>query len=252
MTYNILYGGASAGPDRIDLIAEQVNRLKPDVLALCECQGFLDNCGARLNDFCAAVTMQGKVAAAASGNHVGLLYRDPWTPTAARTVGNPMHHGLVRLLLSDGDGRQVMAVSTHLNPYSSLFRLMETQVVLGRTKPGDKTVVMGDFNSLPLGYQRPLEVMRLLDENLCPDTRVSRYFAEARFTDLLAQHNSATPTYPTALEAKDDDFLGGVRLDYIMASESLASLCTGAWVVDSPELQMASDHLPAAADFVLE
>ncbi len=251
MSYNILFGGASPGLDRTDLIVEQVNRLRPDVLGLCECWGFLDDDGARGKAFCAATGMQGEFAAAPSGNHVGLLYREPWTATAARTVGNPMHHGLVRLRLSDGDGHQVMAVAAHLNSYSSLLRMTETQIVMSRTQPGEHTVVMGDFNTLPLGFEGRLPVMALLDENLQPDTQVCRYYAAAGFTDLLAKMGCTLPTFPTSLEAKGYDYLGGVRLDYIMASESLAPLCTGAWVVDNAEAQRASDHLPVVADFVL-
>ena len=255
MSYNILFGGsggASPDSDRTDLIVEQVNLLQPDVLGLCECWGFLDNDGARGKAFCAATGMQGEFVAAPSGNHVGLLYREPWTPTAVRKLGSPMHHGLVRLRLSDGDGHQVMAVAAHLNSYSSLLRLTESQIVLSRTQPGEHSAVMGDFNTLPSGFEGHLQVMALLDENLQPDTRVSRYYAAAGFTDLVERMGCALPTFPTTLEPKGYDYLGGVRLDYIMASESLAPLCTGAWVVDNAEAQRASDHLPVVADFTLE
>jgi len=251
MSYNILFGGHDAHGDRMPLIAEIVNDARPDILALCECQGFLDDGGARRDAFCNAVGMDGAFVHAASGNHVGLLYRAPLTPTATRTIDSPMHHGLVCTTFRIAGGRELDVVATHLNPYSSVFRVGEAQVVLSRLQPRSNAIVMGDFNSLPIGTATGLAVHRLLDLRLQPDTEVARYFAAAGLIDLLAQRRIATPTYPTSLESKRDDFGDGVRLDYIMASRSLTKLCTSAAVIDTSLAQRASDHLPVVAEFTL-
>lgn len=251
MAYNILYGGVTAGGDRTAQLAAQVNAVRPDALALCECWGFLEAGGARMEAFCEAVGMRGALVEAATGNHVGLLYREPWSPANTATVASPMHHGLVRMLLVNG-GAAVNVLAVHLNPYSSLMRLLEAQVAVSRTRPREHALVMGDLNTLPLGYRAALAVRRLLDESMRPDTHVCRYFAEAGFTDVLAAHGVPSPTYPTPLEEKRDDFLGGVRLDYVMASRELAAGCVRAWVVDTPGAGLASDHLPVAAEFVVE
>ena len=252
MAYNILYGGVTDGRDRTSLLAAQVNAVQPDALALCECWGFLDDGGARMDAFCEAVGMQGALVEAPTGNHVALLYREPWAPASTTTVAAaPMHHGLVRIELTNGES-SVQVIATHLNPFSSLARLQEAQVVVSRTRPGEHTLVMGDFNTLPLGHDAPLQSRRLLDEMLRPDTHVCEYFARAGFTDVLAAHGVTSHTYPTPLEPKRDDFLVGVRLDYIMASQDLAASCTRAWVIDTPEAGQASDHLPVAAEFTLE
>ena len=169
--------------------------------------------------------MQGALVEAATGNHVALLYREPWSPASTATVASPMHHGLVRMELTNGDST-VQVIATHLNPFSSLMRLQEAQVVVSRTRPGEHTLVMGDLNTLPVGYDAPLPSRRLLDEELRPDTHVCEYFARAGFTDVLAAQNVTSHTYPTPLEPKRDDFPAGVRLDYIMASHKLASACT--------------------------
>ena len=251
MAYNILYGGVTDGRDRTPLLTAQVNAVQPDALALCECWGFLDDGAARMDAFCEAVGMRGALVEAATGNHVALLYREPWSPASTTTTAAPMHHGLVRMELTSGDST-VQVIATHLNPFSSLARLQEAQVVVSRTRPGEHTLVMGDFNTLPQGYDAPLQARRLLDEQLRPDTHVCEYFARAGFTDVLAAHGVTSHTYPTPLEPKRDDFLVGVRLDYIMASRDLASACTRAWVVDTPEAGQASDHLPVVAEFTLE
>ena len=251
MAYNILYGGVTGGRDRTAQLAAQVNAVQPDALALCECWGFLDDGGARMDAFCEAVEMKGALVEASTGNHVALLYREPWSPASTATTAAPMHHGLVRMELTNGENT-VQVIATHLNPFSSLMRLQEAQVVVSRTRPGEHTLVMGDFNTLPQGYDAPLQARRLLDEMLCPDTHVCEYFARAGFVDVLAERGVTSHTYPTPLEPKRDDFLGGVRLDYIMASRELASACTRAWVVDTPEAGMASDHLPVVAEFTLE
>ena len=258
MAYNILYGGtpggnggATGGRDRTALLTAQVNAVYPDALALCECWGFLDDGAARMEAFCEAVGMRGALVEAATGNHVALLYREPWSPASTTTTAAPMHHGLVRMELTNGDST-VQVIATHLNPFSSLMRLQEAQVVVSRTRPGEPTLVMGDLNTLPHGYDAPLPSRRLLDEELRPDTHVCEYFARAGFVDVLAARGVTSPTYPTPLERKRDDFPGGVRLDYIMASGELASACTQAWVVDTPEAGMASDHLPVVAEFSVE
>ena len=251
MAYNILYGGVTGGRDRTPLLTAQVNAVRPDALALSECWGFLDDGAARMQAFCEAVGMQGELVETATGNHVALLYREPWSPATTATVASPMHHGLVRMELTNVNST-VQVIATHLNPFSSLARLQEAQVVVSRTRPGEPTLVMGDFNTLPQGYDAPLQPRRLLDESLRPDTHVCEYFARAGFTDVLAAHNVTSHTYPTPLEPKRDDFPEGVRLDYIMASHKLASACTRAWVVDTPEAGMASDHLPLVAEFTLE
>lgn len=251
MAYNILFGGVTDGVDRTPLLVAQVNAVRPDILGLCECWGFLEDGGVRMDVFCEAVGMQGALVEAPTGNHVALLHREPWSPASSSTVASPpMHHGLVRMLMTSGDAA-VHVIATHLNPYSSLARLQEAQVVVSRTRPGEHTVVMGDFNTLPEGYDAPLQAHRLLDERMRPDTHVCRYFSEAGFVDVLAAHGVTSHTYPTPLEAKHDDFLGGVRLDYVMASRDLAERSTSAWVVDTPEAGQASDHLPVVAEFTL-
>ena len=196
--------------------------------------------------------MRGALVEAATGNHVALLYREPWSPASTTTTAAPMHHGLVRMELTNGDST-VQVIATHLNPFSSLMRLQEAQVVVSRTRPGEHTLVMGDFNTLPLGYDAPLPSRRLLDEELRPDTHVCEYFAGAGFVDVLAAHGVSSPTYPTPLERKRDDFPGGVRLDYIMASERAGvGMHAGVGHRDTPEAGMASDHLPVVAEFTLE
>ena len=251
MAYNILYGGVTDGRDRTPQLAAKVNAVQPDALALCECWGFLDDGGARMQAFCEAVGMRGALVEASTGNHVALLYRKPWAPASTTTVASPMHHGLVRMELTNGES-SVQVIATHLNPFSSLMRLQEAQVVVSRTRPDQHTLVMGDLNTLSQGYAAPLQSRRLMDEDLRPDTHVCEYFARAGFVDVLATHGVTSHTYPTPLEAKRDDFLVGVRLDHIMASQDLAASCTRAWVVDTPEAGMASDHLPVVAEFTLE
>ena len=69
-------------------------------------------------------------------------------------VASPMHHGLVRMELTNGDST-VQVIATHLNPFSSLMRLQEAQVVVSRTRPGEHTLVMGDLNTLPQATTPP-------------------------------------------------------------------------------------------------
>ncbi len=254
MTYNILFGGVSDGAggseDRTGMLASLVNDVRLDVLALNECCGFAEGGGARMRAFCGAVGMEGTLAVAPSGFHVALLYREPWRPAATSTTTAAMHHGLVRMLLTDG-AHEVNVVATHLNPYSSLGRLQEAQTAVSQTRPGEPTLVMGDFNSLPAGYDGPLFARRLMDEEMRPETHVCEYFARAGFVDVLAARDVTSHTYPTPLVPRPNYALAPVRLDYVMASGEVASACTAAWVVETPEAERASDHLPVVAEFTL-
>jgi endonuclease/exonuclease/phosphatase family metal-dependent hydrolase len=227
-----------------------VNAVKPDVLALNECCGFVEDGGARMRAFCDAVGMEGELAVAPSGFHVGLLYRAPWRPSPTSTMTSAMHHGLVRMLLTEGS-HEVNVVATHLNPYSGLGRLQEAQMAVGHTRAGEPSLVMGDFNSLPAGYDGPLFARRLMDEQMRPETHVCEYFGRAGFVDVLAARGVSTATYPTPLVRRPNYALAPVRLDYVMASPELASACTAAWAVDTPEAEQASDHLPIVAEFAL-
>ena len=251
MSYNIFFGGVSDGVDRTALLAAQVNAVQPDVLALSECLGFVEDGGARMRAFCDAVRMEGELAVAPSGFHVGLLHSEPWRATSMATLTAAMHHGLVRTALTDGS-HEVTVVATHLNPYSGLGRLQEAQTAVSQTRPGEPSLVMGDFNSLPAGYDGPLYARRLMDEHMRPETHVCEYLARAGFVDVLAAQGVSTPTYPTPLVHRPHYALAPVRLDYVMASAELAAACTSAWVVDTPEAGQASDHLPVVAEFTLQ
>ena len=180
MAYNILYGGVTNGRDRTALLTAQVNAVRPDALALCECWGFLDDGAARMEAFSEAVGMRGALVEAPTGNHVALLYRKPWSPASTATVAaSPMHHGLVRMELTNGDST-VQVIATHLNPFSSLARLQEAQVVVSRTRPDEPTLVMGDFNTLPLGLRRPPAVEAAAGRGAAPGHPRLRVLREGR------------------------------------------------------------------------
>ena len=112
--------------------------------------------------------MQGELVETATGNHVALLYREPWSPATTATVASPMHHGLVRMELTNGEST-VQVIATHLNPFSSLMPgCRRRRSSSAAPAPDEPTLVMGDLNTLPQDYDAPLQSRRLLDEDSAP------------------------------------------------------------------------------------
>ena len=224
MAYNILYGGVTDGRDRTAQLAAQVNAVQPDALALCECWGFLDDGGVRMDAFCDSRRDAGRVG--------GSRHRQPRGAPLPRAVVARIdgHDGVAHAPRAGADGahHRRQHGAGHRDPPEPLLEPDAAAGGAGRRQPHPAltSTRWSWATSTPFrqAYDAPLQSRRLLDEQLRPDTHVCEYFAGAGFTDVLAAHGVTSHTYPTPLEPKRDDFLVGVRLDYIMASHELASV----------------------------
>ena len=249
MSYNILTGGHGELGDRSDKVIDVIRRESPEILALCECNDFLADGEARLAWFKQQLDMEGVLVEATTGFHVGLFWADSIEVKESQTTSSSMFHGLVRLKALVGSKVPVTIVAAHLHPFSSILRMAEAQVVVGKAADAENSIVMGDFNSLSahdgISEEERLE-SRLLDSGLHPDTGVIDLLERAGFKDALIECRAAKATTPTRVALKQTM---PVRIDYLLAKGPFAGGLTSATVIDTELAHQASDHLPVVADF---
>ncbi|NGM11591.1 endonuclease/exonuclease/phosphatase family protein [Verrucosispora sp. CWR15] len=250
MTWNIRTGGRDrGGPDRRELVARVVAGQRPDVLALQELGG-LDVAG-----FAGDVELRPYLARSWFGQPVAVLVRAPWPVLAAAPVRRPFHHAAQRVVVGTAAG-PLTVLGTHLDPYSGTRRLVEAGWAAGavRTDRDGLALLAGDLNTLdpyaehadrvgrlPPGYRR----RHLRRDGRTVETRAVARLLAAGLVDLGAD---AGPTVPTAHGGAE---FPDVRLDYLLATPTLATHLTHVEVVRTPHTDHASDHYPLVAEFAL-
>jgi len=264
MTYNI-WNGFEWGRDtlRRQMCIEWIKGQEPDVLALQELCGYTEE--------------QLKEDAAKWGHpFVQLLKKDGY-PTALTSnrpielkerIVEPFWHGLLHCKTYGIDFYVV-----HLSPADCNIRLDEAKLISERIKKDedDTYIILGDFNSYS-----PFDAF-WVDENTDLKNR-SLQSSESNYSNLrkgefdysVISEFLACPaidvclgklalqeafTFPTpALIGKFDHspetvVQYRVRIDYILASPSLAKACKKAEVFNREETHMLSDHFPVMAEF---
>ena len=255
MTYNILEG--AAGGERLRRVTSAVQRCRPDVLALMECNGF-DRDGQRtMFELERVLGMRGVLGRTSSGFHLALFVRN-YEILEAEFHGDWFHHGALRLRL-EVCGAPLTVIATHLCPFSGESRIREAQYLTSYAR-GERVVVMGDMNNISQSDLVHLDLPGMLPfrraRHLVPgtstvDTRALDVLAASGLQDLWPHlhGNAFGGTLPTPLlegEAKPV-----LRLDYIFASTDLASKATACEVVVDDDTRSASDHYPVWADITL-
>ncbi|SFC51783.1 endonuclease/exonuclease/phosphatase family protein [Micromonospora sediminimaris] len=250
MTWNIRTGGRDRdGPDRRELVARVITQQRPDVLALQELGG-LDVAG-----LASGVGLRPFVARSWLGQPVALLVAPRWPVLAAAPVRRPFHHAAQRVVVSTEAG-PLTVLGTHLDPYSGTRRLVEAGWAVAALRPRHDGLALlaGDLNTLdpyaghadqvgrlPPAYRR----RHLRRDGRTVETRSVARLLAAGLVDLGAD---AGPTVPTAHGGAE---FADMRLDYLLATPTLATHLTHVGVLRTPHTDHASDHYPLLADFAL-
>jgi endonuclease/exonuclease/phosphatase family metal-dependent hydrolase len=249
LTYNILDGGVGREP----LIAEVLDAVRPDVAVLQEVypNGLAERLAAQLS-------MQAAVVEGNSTRHMALLSRWPIAEARGHHPYPPIHHVTLEATLRHPAAGRLHVFGVHTVPLYSigreLWRAWEVGTVLRRARCVDHEpcLVMGDFNAVA-----PRDVVRFETRSAASSLRfwvngagklrlAVRRMHSAGFTDCYRSQHPTDPGY--TLPPPDP----GVRLDYIFANASLASLLQRCdVVVDPPAVHHASDHYPVLAVFDL-
>lgn len=253
MAYNIFEGGASHG-DRLEAILGLVEKQRPDVLALDECNGFADDGLRILYDAERRLGMRGILAEVRTGFHIALFVRDIEI-LAAHRMTDWFHHGALRVELRHPRGA-VTVIATHLCPFSAESRVREAQYISSYVRH-QHVVVMGDMNSISRWDAGQLDLTDMLPHRRCRhfvpgtndiDTRAMDVFEGAGLVDLWhrAHPGESGRTLPTPLVDGTQEPV--LRVDYILATAPLAEKLRGCTVITDEAARTGSDHFPLVAD----
>ncbi|MBI3828663.1 MAG: endonuclease/exonuclease/phosphatase family protein [Planctomycetes bacterium] len=150
LTWNILEGGMDG---RFEGILRTLRSLKPDVVALQECNGWHQRGAKLLRRAERALKMAGFPFWTTHGYQPALLTRIPGAKAIAHDDQDHFHLGYQEVRLPLPGGRTWHFFNTHLNPFAEVARLAEIKTVARAMKPhfGAWCSLTGDLNSLSSG-----------------------------------------------------------------------------------------------------
>jgi len=258
LAWNIRTGGRGG---RLDALVTLLRRERPDLLALQELRGFP---GRRMRQVAGALGMTPHLVPSVFGQAVAVLVRPPLRIVGRSGVRVRLHHAAAAVRVPTTAG-QLTVVSTHLHPVSPYRRLREARFLAARHRPGRGPVLLaGDLNALDPGtdHTRRLAALsgpyrrRHLAADGTADTRAIAAFEAAGFVDLWPKAASSGEaelglTVPTSRGGGHEFSAAGMRLDYLLASPSVASRARDMRVLRGAEAEYASDHYPLAVDLDL-
>jgi exodeoxyribonuclease-3 len=254
LTWNIKTGGSG---DRLDAVLTLLRRERPDILALQELRGWP---GRRMREVAGALGMTPFLAPSVFGQPVAVLIRPPLRIIGWSAVRWRLHHAAAAVRVPTTAG-QLTVVSTHLNPFSPYRRMREARFLAARYRPGKGPVLLaGDLNALDPGTDHTARLAALsgsyarrhLTSDGTADTRAIAALQDGGFVDLWpAAGEGDGLTVPTTQGGGHEFASTGMRLDYLMASPSVAARATHARVLRGDEAEYASDHYPLTVDLDL-
>ncbi|WP_239175035.1 endonuclease/exonuclease/phosphatase family protein [Actinoplanes cyaneus] len=259
MTWNIKTGGVDRGQRfRLPAIAEVIAAEKPDILCLQELRDFTRNDERRMTELAGAVGMTAHLARSLIGMPVAVLIRDPLVFTHTASVTWRLHHAAAVAVIATTSG-PLTVVSAHLNPFSPYRRMREARWLAARyVDSSARVVVAGDLNGLDpvsdhteaLASQHALFRKRHLYPDGRVDSRALAAFGSAGLADLWRSAGSGDGRTVPTTQGGGREF-GGMRLDYVLATSSVAERAHDMRVVRGGPAEHASDHYPVRVDLDL-
>ena len=266
ITYNI-WNGFDWGKDtlRHGKFLEWASFQQPDVLALQELCGYT---ASQLAEDAAAWGHTYSLILKEEGYPVGITSKWPITLVGKHREG--MWHGMLHVQTAGIDFFVV-----HLSPADWKTRKREAQIItqLVDSLPNEEFLVLGDFNALsPMDEDLNREKKSLLARYKKGDAGNEKYqnlrhgywdytamsiFFAAGLLDLSMPFISPSerfsfpaPALMNVWQTQSEIERHRQRIDYILASPSLAKQCVYSRVLNGPETGALSDHYPVVADFI--
>ena len=232
--YNILDGGM----DRVPKLLAWLEGQSPDVVALCELNGWRTE---RLRAAGAAMGLpHAAVLEGVSAYRVGLMSRQPVEVRGEFVAG--LHHGALHVATFDME-----LVVTHFSPSDADLRLREAEqvaaVAAGAVCPA---LLLGDLNSHSRTDRELCEAFATPENHAWAfDFAVHDTLTAAGLTDLAAMH---MPRHTTATLMKPDE--PRRRLDFIYANAAFRQRHPRlvSTVSYDPAIAVLSDHWPVVLE----
>ncbi|SEW44711.1 endonuclease/exonuclease/phosphatase family protein [Chitinophaga arvensicola] len=270
MTYNIM-DGFNFGKDtgRQQKTAAWIYSQKPDIVAL---QELCDYSAERLQTEARGWGHPYTVLLKTKGYSVGLTSNMPITVKERKLEG--MWHGMLHCQVG---GIDIFVV--HLSPDDYRIRGREADTIIsritGQQLENGRCIVLGDFNAnSPLDDDMKKRVPLLLEKDIISDRKSLQYknLADEYFDYSVISKFLSTPmidvcrkyvasenrfSYSTPIligryrKNMEEVIQRRQRLDYILATPSMAHACTNAFIANGDATGYLSDHYPVIADFML-
>ncbi len=261
ISYNILRGGQFEAGNRLGQILNFLKSENPDLVCLYECDYFHDSRNGVLDHLEAELEMRGIFHPTPSGTNLVVLHKDHLKLKQASGFDRFMFHGMMVVDFETSQG-PIRIICTHLNPYSSELRTMESQIIAQSAMRSKESLIVGDFNclapgsSLDLACFKPTFQARVTTAEGKIDTRAVQNLIRQGYKDLWRQMHEpseepAQGSYPTPLGGKNQGYPHPVRIDHMLGSSLFAQSLKSCSILKSPELDTASDHYPLCAEFDL-
>jgi endonuclease/exonuclease/phosphatase family metal-dependent hydrolase len=243
-TYN-LFEGAGGSYNRL---VEFVREAKLDVLCLQEVNGWQDGDNARLKDF-TDKTLFTSFAYGNSNTEFKLA-----TLTKHAITGKTLHaeafwHAALETKIQLGD-KTITIINVHQDPRQEASRAKEVARILAAIKPGEPTIITGDFNSLSRKDNYPPSLLQELQAKGISkfgagalDFTVTDTLERAGFVDAAAQMHATQTTVPSPYNT-DQAHEVPVRVDYVFVSPDLAPYVRSLETVKNELTNAISDHYP--------
>ncbi len=257
ISYNVWYGFTKV-PERKESWITWMRNQHPDIVSLQELNEYSPE---KLAEDALSFGHPYSVLLKEDGFPTGITSRFPIEDVKRVTEG--FHHGLLRVRI---EGIYVYAI--HLHPSNWETRKVEIKQILediASLPPDSKIILAGDFNTFsPLdssyyshGRLEPFFAERdslYGEKNLNKgqlDYSVIQEILDSGLIDLEASMRTSSfifpGSFPTLVE-KEGEHGDQRRLDYIYASDNLASKVTRADIITSDTAFLLSDHLPVIVE----
>jgi endonuclease/exonuclease/phosphatase family metal-dependent hydrolase len=249
VTYNVLDGATG----RESLVLEVLRAAAPDVVVL---QEVLD--AAFVGRLAEALEMKQFFALGNTKHHLALLSRWPIAASRSHRVFPSIRTTVLEATIEHPSGHRLNVFGVHPVPFPNLllelWRLWEIKMVLRHVRQlgPSHCVVVGDFNAIAPGDNPHVDRLGAMVRTmiLLQGGRIFRFAIRAMlragmadcFRDLHPDADGFTygPPSPTG------------RIDYIFANAAMRTKLRECSVVRRPPaVDLASDHYPVLAEFVL-
>ncbi len=257
INYNVLEGIRLDTTSNHQKFAEWVNEQNPDILALQELNFFTQK---KLEQLARSFNHSYAVLLKEAGYPVGITSKYPIVNV--QKVLDNMWHGFIKAEIM---GYNIYVI--HLSPHVYWKRREEIDLILetslSESKYAQKSIVMGDFNSVTEldveAYQdgRLLKRLATVDEKLPAienladgklDYEVHRKMAEAGYVDALRVKNKVFDSSAPTLRFSEDGKVPPRRIDYIYVSKDLKRKVFSASIIKDQFTHYHSDHYPVTIE----
>ena len=236
--------------ERFNKIISFVKKIKPDILALSELDGWKYNQNKKLNTFKKKTNLP---YSNIPNKNTGIFSIYP-----ILKVTNTKHSMTKAEFKIKNE--KISLTALHLNHKSENTRLEEIKTLLKHISPNEKLIILGDFNSLSpldkyneeelLKYLKKIKLKKFGTTKLRKD--VHKKLLNLGLIDTTKKFSkSFEHSVPTKFNKEKDIHFTKLRLDYIYITPNLLPKLKSSEIIRNKETNQLSDHFPIMAELEL-